>query len=307
MEQGRPVTVRTVKSVPFSLLYEYPAEYKSSSESTAYAMIPDVVRRVHVKVGDKVKQDDIIISLSEDNATYQQAKIQVRNAETSFNRMYALYKENGVSKQDYDNALTALNVARESLKQVEEMIHIKAPISGTVTSLAVRVSANVGAGTPLFTISNQGSYEASFFVLPNEISDIRTGEAASITTGQKTIEGRVTEVAITMDSMRRAFAAKAAFDGASKFLSSGMNVDVTVEAYKNPAAFIVTQKEILTEQGKNYVFIRKGDKAEKREITLGRQNGLDFEATSGIGDGDELVTSGVQFLSDGEKIRIASE
>ena len=75
-----------------------------------------------MKVGDGVKRDQVIVFFSQENTTYQQAKIQVENAVTSFSRMEKLYWESGVSKQDYDNARTQLSVARESLCSREEMI-----------------------------------------------------------------------------------------------------------------------------------------------------------------------------------------
>lgn len=303
-EEGRPVETRRIEKTDFSVFYKFPADYKSRSQSTAYAKLPDVVRKVNVKVGDKVRRDDIIVSLSDDNANYQQAKLQVENAETSFRRMESLYKQSGVSKQDYDNARTQLNVAKESLRSIEEMIHIKAPISGTVTQINVQVSSNVGPQTPLFTISNTNGYEASFYVLPNEIQDIKEGARAFIETREETLPGRIEEVSMTMDGMLRAFPVKAYFDKTSKFLVSGMHVDVTVEAYSNPDAVVLSQAEMTRSGDEWSAYVVKDGTAVKRSLKIGRQSGLDYEILSGIEEGDILISNGAQNVVNGEKVRI---
>lgn len=277
-ETGRPVETRVLEPEPFSVSLKFPADYKSRSESTAYAKIGDVVRRVNVKVGDRVKQDGIVLVLSEDNANYLQAKLQVENAQTSFSRMEKLYRESGVSKQDYDNARTQLSIAREALRSIEEMIRIKAPISGTITQLNVQVSSNVQPDTPLFTVSNQNGYETNFYVLPNEISDIHEGARAFIDYGGERFSGHIAEVSMTMDARIRAFPCKAFFDVASekqsRFLVSGMRVDVTVEAYGNDKAIVLAQSE-MTRSGETWsAYVVKDGTAVKRTLTLGRQQGL---------------------------------
>ena len=304
LEKGRPVKVRNLANETFSVYLKFPAEYKSSSESTAYALIPDVVRDVKVKIGDQVSRNEIILTLSEDNASYKQTKLQVENAQNSFNRMELLFNENGVSKQDYDNARTALDVAKEALKQVEDMIYVKAPIAGVITQLNVQKSSNVVPGLPLFTISNQDSYEALFYVLSNEIKDVKTEETAFIQTDSETLYGKVSEVSMTMDSMRKAFGVKADFEGKCKSITSGMNVDVSVETYKNEKAIILHQKEFASENGKNYAYIVNGNKAKKVEIELGRQNGLSYEVLSGLKAGDILICDGVQYLNDGDLVTV---
>lgn len=306
--QGRPVETRTVKAEEFSLFIKYPAEYRSRSQSTAYSKIGDVVRQVNVKVGDSVKRDQIIVLFSQDNTTYQQTKIQVENAVTSFRRMEKLYRESGVSKQDYDNAKTQLNVARENLRSIEEMIQVKSPIDGIITQLNVRVSSNVQPGSPLFTVSNQNGYEASFYVLPNEIGDIKAGEKAFIeVTGSDPFEGRVAEVSMTMDPMIRAFPVKANFNGNSNMLVSGMHVDLSVQAYTNENAIVLSQKEMVRNGDEWSAYIVKNGTALKRRLTLGRRQGLLYEVLSGIEEGDELITNGAQQVVDGEKVYVAGE
>jgi membrane fusion protein, multidrug efflux system len=303
-KEGRPVQVRTVKPETFSAYLKYPADFRARTQSTAYAKLSDVVRNVYVKVGDHVKRDQIVMGFSLDNSAYQQAKLSFENAEAAYNRTTALYAAAGVSRQDFDNTRTQYELAKENFKSVGEMIQIKAPIDGFITQLNVRISSNVNPGDPLFTVSNQDGFEAYFYVGADEIDNIRTGERAVIEGKNETIEGRVTEVSLIMDPVRKAFPVKAFFAGKPKTLVSGMSVDISVEAYRNDQSVIVNQKELVREGDIWVAYIVKDGKAVRKELVTGHEQGLKYEIAGGLTAGDVLVTEGAQNLSDREKVKI---
>jgi membrane fusion protein, multidrug efflux system len=303
-EKGRPVRIRSVTPEVFSVDLKFPAEFRARSQSTAYAKVSDVVRDIRVTVGERVVQDQVVLSFSMDTPSYRQAKLSFRNAESSYRRIETLYREAGVSRQNYDNALTQYEMARESFKAASDMVQVKAPISGTITQLNVRESANVSAGAPLFTISNQDGYEALFYVTANEIADIQTGSSATISGTGETINGKVTEVTLIMDPVKKAFPVKAFFTGRPKTLVSGMSVDISVESYRNDRAIVVARKEMILIDGAWFVYVQEGETAVLRAVQTGRGAGLDFEIASGLKAGDALVCDGVKELSDGDKIRL---
>lgn len=307
-EEGYPVKTRDVEEETFSLFLKYPAVYKSMSQSTAYSKLQDIVRRVNFRVGERVKKDDVVMSLSTDNASYKSAKVQLDNANASFKRIESLYKDNGVSRQEFENARTQLEVAREEFRQLSEMIEIKAPISGTITQMNVNVNSDVHEGSPLFTVSNQDGYEAHFFVLADEIEMIHTGENAEIETKDGKIKGTVNEVSMTIDAEALAFPVKAYFSQKDKSLASGMSVDVSVEVYRNNHAVVVTQNE-MTRSGDDWsAFVMTADgKCEKRALTLGRRQGISYEVLSGLKAGEKLITEGFQRLSGGEKVVVEKQ
>ncbi len=302
-EEGRPVHVRTIQAQPFSVYLKYPADFKARTQSTAYAKISDVVREISVRVGDHVARDQVVLTFSLDDTAYQRAKMSYENAEAAYNRTKTLFAASGVSKQDFDNAQTQYELAREAYRSASEMIHVKAPIDGYISQLNVQTSANVRPGDALFTVTNHDGFEAYFYVSADEIDDIRTGERALIDGKNETIEGRVTEVSLNMDAEKRAFLVKAFFAGKPKTLVSGMSVDVSVEAYRNENAVKAGQQELVREGDTWVAYVVKTGKAEKRAVSIGREQGLDYEILGGLEPGDILVTDGAQDLYDGEKVR----
>jgi len=249
-ENGQPVSVRELAPEDFSVYLKYPALINASSESTAYAGLDDVVRTISVQVGAAVKQNDVILSFSQDNRTLQQAVLANENAKTAFDRANNLFKSNDISRQDFDNARMQYEMTQTNLKAANDMIYVKAPISGTITQINVRVTQNVRPGTPLFTVSNSNAFEARLYVGADEIDRIKTGERAFIDlsrgkAGVEAIEGRVTQVSLNMDSQKQAFPVTAIFNGGDKRLVSGMNVDISVEVYHNEKAIVLSRQELI--------------------------------------------------------------
>jgi RND family efflux transporter MFP subunit len=303
-DDGYPVQVRTIRPESFSVYLKYPAEFRAQNQSTAYAKTNDVVRIINFQIGDYVSKDDVVVGFSMDNSSYQQAKVAFENAQASYNRINTLYLEAGVSKQDFDNARTQYELAREAFRAASELVQAKAPIGGYITQLNVRPSANVRPGDALFTISSQNTYEAVFYVLPNEIDSIHTGAKVFIQGRHETIEGNITEVSLMMDPLKKAFPVKAAFDGKPRTLVSGMSVDVSVEVYRNDKALTVHMNELIRSSETWTVFTVEGGRAVQEKVDIGRNQGFQYEVTGGLVEGDLLVSEGNQELNNGVKVRI---
>ena len=303
--EGRPVQTRVLAPEEFSVYLKFPTTLRAKSESTAYASLSDVVREVKVKVGDRVGRDQVLVSFDHDNPNYQQAKVAYENAQAAFNRSSALFADAGISKQDFDNMRTQYDIARAAFRSASDMIDVKSPIDGYVTRLNVRQTENVRPGAALFTVSNQGVYEARIYVTAAEIDLIKTGARAQIESGTRWIEGSVTEVSLIMDADKKAFPVTATFAGGARDLVSGMSTDVSVEVYRNPAAIVLARKELARAGGSYAAFVARDGVAERRDVVLGRERGLEFEVAGGLRPGEALVSEGLEGLRDGVAIKVA--
>jgi RND family efflux transporter MFP subunit len=306
-ENGQPVSVRRLEAEDFSVYLKYPTVVYAASESTAYASLSDVVRSISAKVGDTVKQDDVIVSFSADNQSLRQATLTHENALASFNRSSALFRNNDISRQDYDSARTQYEIARANLKAANDMVCVKAPISGTITQINVHSTENVQPGTSLFTVSGSGGYEARFYVSAAEIDRIQAGARAFINDPSQNIEGRVTQISLTMDSHKQAFPVTAFFETASNKLVSGMGVDLSVETYRNEKAIVLSRQELI-ETGEGYTaFVAEQNTARQVAVRVGLERGLRLEIASGLEEGELLISKGIQRLAPDTKINVVTE
>ncbi len=304
-EEGVPVRVRTLATESFSAYLKYPATLKARLESTAAASIPEVVREVRARVGDHVRKDDVIVSFSQDNANYQQARAARDTAEATYARFKTMYESSNISAQDFDNVKVQYAQATSAFKNMDNIINVKAPIEGYVTALNVQVTDNVYPGAPLFTVSNLDAIEAKLYVTTEEARTVRTGQAALIEEDGQPARGTVTQVSLVMDPLHKAFPVTASFANRGFALTSGITADVSLEVYRAPA-IVVKQKELVRQIDTWYAFVVNGDTAQRRALKVGHQDGLRFEVLDGLKPGDKLVTEGARSLNDGTKVRVVS-
>ncbi|MDR2588596.1 MAG: efflux RND transporter periplasmic adaptor subunit [Spirochaetales bacterium] len=301
-EQGVPVTLRQMRPALFTTFFKYPAAFIARSESTAKAAVTDVVRTVHGKIGESVKKDQVILAFSQDNPAYQQAKANYENARSVYRRTQALFKDNGVSQQNLDNARTQFEVAEAGLKAMDDAINVKAPISGFITRLDVRVTENVQPGAVLFTVSNLERVEARIWVSAKDIGFVSPGMAVIAEWLGEKISGQVTQVNMIMDTEKKAFLVLAEFRNTGRILTSGMTMDTVLQTYRNDNAIFIHRKELVTENGVPCVYVAVNETAQRREVTLGKTQGLLLEITQGLESGDLLISGGSQMVHDGSKV-----
>jgi len=305
-EEGMPVAVKRIALEPFSVYLQYPATLQARSQAAAAASLNEVVREIHGKVGDFVHRDDVVVRLSQDNANYQQAKTALESAQATYERFKTMFANSAVSPQDFDAVKVRYAQAEAGFKTIDDMINVKAPIDGYLTRLDAQVSDNVYPGAPLFTVSRLDAIDAKIWVGADEIGQIKTGQSAVVDGVGPKMDGSVAQVALVMDAQRRAFPVTVSFANPRFILSSGAMADVSVEVYRSQA-IVVSQAELLREGGTYYAFVVENGQARRRELSLGRQSGLSFEVLGGLKVGEELVAEGAQELSDGVKVREATQ
>jgi RND family efflux transporter MFP subunit len=307
-ENGQPISVRKLETEDFSVFLKFPALIHASSESIAYAGLDDVVRTISAKVGDTVRQGETIVSFSSDNRILQQAALAHENARTAFERSSFLFRSNDISRQDFDAVRMQFDISTTNLKAANDMVYVKAPISGRITQINVRVTENVRPGTALFTVSNSNGFEAMLYVGVDEIEKIQAGARAFIDLSrgktENQIEGRITQVSLTMDSQKQSFPVTAVFGGENRRLVSGMNVDISVETYRDEKAIVLSRQELIQTETGPAAFVVEENKLRQIAVQTGEEKGLRLEITGGLNEGDFIVSEGVHRINAQSMINI---
>ena len=307
-EDGIPVNVKPVKKSSFYTTLNYTSTVTGITESSKFSSVSDTVDQVLYSVGDFVTKDTVLITFPKNNpaANYYQAKASYVNAADTFKRMESLYKTKGVSKQDYDNAKTQLDVAKANWDIVGNMVEIKAPISGYITRIDVRPSENVNPDDHLVTVSNYDLLKAKVQIPEREINRIKTGMKATASWEDFTVEGIVVQTDLSLNPDTNSFGAVLEFDNNNHNIKSGVTAEISIVTYQKDDAVVVEKKNILTKDNSECVFTAVDSKAVKKEIKTGFRQGLDVEIIEGLNVGDILITEGNRLVSDGSKIRITS-
>ena len=305
-EEGIPIRQAIVAPSTFHQELKYNANLNGLEESTAQAMVSDIVTRINAKVGDKVNKGEVIISFPANTpaAQWEQATTAFNSIKTVYERMQRLFAQGAISQQDLDNVETQYKVSKANLEASEQMINVRAPISGVITAMLVNPSEKVFPGKDLFTVASTNGYKAAIMVPDTEIGKIKKGAKATATWLDTTIQGRVSSIALAMDMNSKAFRVEVSFNGKNPKINYGVTAEIAIEVLSKPNVFVVEREQILYENGNAYVWLNENGKAVRRPITTGLDNSLSFEVTSGLNGGENLITEGINMLSDNAKLQV---
>ena len=289
------------------------ATVESRNVVPARTRIGGTIASLAAKDGDEVKKDQVIAVVADEKLLLQRdaldaeivgLKATLAQAEVDFSRAQQLLPQGAVSRQQYDRARTALDVARAALNAriqsravIEQQIaegQVLAPTAGRILQVPYTAGTVVLPGDSIATIAEHG------FVLRLEVPErsaryLREGETVRIEgadIGQPNIKfGRVTLVYPEIRN-GRVEADATAPDLGSYFV--GLRVLVWISAGEREA-YIIPESFIETRFGLDYVRLRQ---ANGSTIAVPIQRGEPhptpampdgIEVLSGIHSGDVLV------------------
>ncbi|MFW5828091.1 MAG: efflux RND transporter periplasmic adaptor subunit [Alkalispirochaeta sp.] len=305
-EEGVPVEVRPVEPVPFRTYMRFTSSLSGAAESAASSMVSDAVSEIAYAVGDYVEADTAVVRFPTDNPSinYEQTRVNYESARTAFTRIQRLYEDDGVSQQSYDDARTRYEVARANWESVQKMTAVRAPISGFITRINVFESDNVTPGEPLFTVSDFGELKTTVWLTDRQVRDVAVGQPARALWQDVAISGEVVQVDMAMDQSRKAFAAKLRFRNPDRLIRSGVTATIEIDTHRSDSALILNQSQVIESGGEQFAFVVRDETVHQVPVTINHRQGLIVAVASGLEAGDEVVSSGLDLISDGQLVRV---
>jgi membrane fusion protein (multidrug efflux system) len=158
---------------------------------TVSADLPGTVDRITFDSGRAVRAGEVLVELNtrQERAQLAAAEADRELAKLTFTRMQSLYKEQVISKAEFDRALTeqAQTDARVSeIRAAIERKTIRAPFSGILGIRQVNLGQYLRDGDPVVELQALSPIYVNFDVPQQSIADMRTGREVRITTGSLT-------------------------------------------------------------------------------------------------------------------------
>ena len=302
-----PVGVETIKADNLVMQTSYNCVLSGIQETPVYAMVSDQVEKINVKIGSQVNKDDVLIEfpVSNPSASYRQAEAALELSEQTFQRMQNLFSTGGISKQDLDGAETQYKVSKANFEAVQQAVKVKAPISGLVTDINVKMAQKVNPGDLLFTVAQLSELKGRIWLTENEISYVKKGMPVTVEWHDQSYTGKISDIALSMNPNQRAYGVDIVVNNAKNHLKSGVTAKIFINLIDIPNTILVPRNIVQKDaNSESYVYIVENDIAVKRIIKTGVQNNLDFEVKSGLNEGDILIVEGFNIVKDKQKVKV---
>jgi len=306
-----PISVTTT-SIQVSSMPSMTA-YLGSVQTAQRAMVPSRlnvnVHKVAVKVGQSVRSGDLLIQLDdrELKAAVDQAKAELERARSDWDRYQTLLAERSVTQREADQVRTTFESAQANLKASTVRLghaSVRAPFDGIIEQLNVEAGEGVGMGQPLLSIETPGNLEIITHLPINPTSDLNVGTSLKYTTSSNGPEtkGVITELATAANPQTRTIETILQ-PTSSEALKPGDVVRVWIPSATEQSIWIPASS-ILQKGQLEFVYLVHDSKAAMRLVKSGKQRASEqlTQIISGLQEGDVLVTSPMEGLTDGHPV-----
>ena len=312
--KAKDVTVVELKSQKFDHYIQTQGSVESENNVMVSAKYMGVITKVYVNEGDQVNKGQVLAQI--DNAvilnSIESMKSQLELATSVYNRQKNLWDQKIGTEVQFLQAKTAkesLEKQVASLEEQNEMTKIKAPLSGSVDAVSVKVGENIAPGMPAFRVVNASDLKIDASVSEAYVTRIKKGNKVivSIPELKKDIEARVTFVGRTIDPISRTFVVEVKLPSHPD-LRPNMTGVLKVVYNTVPDAVTVPVNVVQTVNGEKILYVAETDGkntvARKRVVTVGGIFGSLAQIDSGVKAGEKVITFGYQGLSEGEIIKL---
>jgi len=315
IEPRNEVNIKPQISGIISELYKVPGDYVNAGDVIA-----------------KVKVIPDMNQLSSAEMRVRLAEINLKQAETDFQREENLYNQKLVSADEYDKSRLALNQAKQEKLAAEDALQvvrdgvsksnakasstlIRSTISGVILDIPVKVGNSVilsntfNDGTTIASVANMNDLIFRGNIDETEVGQLISGMPMKITIGA--LQDLKFDAAVAYISPKAVesnganqFEIKAAVHVAKDDkLRSGYSANAEIVLARADKVLTIPESAIEFSGDSTFVYIVKGEGKEKeydrRHVVTGLSDGVNIEIKKGLTDKDKV--RGPEIIADDDK------
>jgi membrane fusion protein, multidrug efflux system len=289
---------------------------------TVSADLPGTVDKIHFESGQSVQEGDILVELDTRQERAQLANVEAQRdlAHVQYGRSEQLVKAGVISKSEFDNAAAQQKATEAQVGDIKAAIArktIHAPFSGTLGIRQISLGQYLAAGQAIVSLQSINPIYVNFGVPQQDTPKMKIGRALHVTNTDvpgMAFSGKITALDSVINEQTRNIQIQATVQNQGGKLRPGMYVQVELplgeprDVIPLPASainyapygdsvYVVT--DIKDEKtGKTYRGVRQ------QIVKIEGSRGDQVAITSGLNNGDEVVSAGVFRLRTGAPVEI---
>ncbi len=332
-ETLRPIRSQIVSLTGSNQTRTFSGKAQAGLEAKLSFKVSGTVNRLLVKVGDRLKQGQVVatvdprdfdLQVQRAQAALTRANAAARSAAADYARVRALYENRNASRNDLDQARASAESSRADVasntKELElsrlqlGYTRLRAPAACFVASAPVEVNENVQSGQTIIEVVCGSRLEVAVGV--PEIFIARVKKGSKVTATFDSIPGirfpaKVTKVGVASGQTATTFPVTVQLQQAVPGFRSGLAADVTFrfDAGNGKPRILVPPVAVGEDRDGRYVFIVEElesgiGQVKRNPVTVGELSAEGLEIIDGLHDGTRIATAGVRRLREGQKVRV---
>ena len=244
------------------------------------------------------------------------ARIQEAQSVDNLKMAKANTGQSDVRREEVSGALAGVRQAEANVRYMEVMLDytkITAPISGTVTQRNIEPGEIVSPSdkNPCLVIADNSTLYLEAEIPETSLAGLVEGDPVTITVDAvpgKTFNGKISTIVPSANVMSRSFKVKVKiFNNEDNVLKNGMSAMATARTEKL-TGIVIPRSWMKIIEGEYYVvLVDKNHRAVHKKITLGYYDEKEAFIKSGLNEGEEVISVGLETLKDGDLLQIVNK
>jgi RND family efflux transporter MFP subunit len=223
-----------------------------------------------------------------------------------------MHERGSISESDYSKISNGLKMARAQQKLHTKNLaetRLYSPFRGVLLKRGVEVGEIIGAGLPLFGVSDIRLVHVNASVPETDLRFIKMGSEAQIyvSSVDSSFSGRVIEVGSLAEPATRAFSVRIEVENPGGILRPGMTAEIQIPSGREEEVISVPAEAVLRDMDNTaYVFVVDDFKRQafRRKISLGKIDENNIAVVAGLAQGELVVVGGQHKLHNGSLIAL---
>ena len=264
-----------------------------------------------VREGTEVAQGRPLFKVDDGELKAQVARAQADRdlAQQALTRTKQLLQEKAAAPADVERAEAQMRSTQAALDLLQLRLDrtlVRAPFAGVVGQRLASLGDYVNNSTRLITLQTVSPQRVAFQV-PERYADLlkvnqRVVFRVAALSGRD-FAGTVDFVDPLVALPARTITVKALVPNPRRELQAGMFIEARLETARRPDAVVVPEDAVSPMQGSMWVWVVNGEKAERRQVTLGVRTPGYVEIREGIQSGEQVVVGGSERLLPGAQVK----
>lgn len=300
-----------VQPTSFSEEIEITGTLVANQEVTIASELMRKVVQVQVKEGNYVKAGTLLFQLDDADLQAQLERLRQQEKLAALNeaRLKDLIAHDAAIQQDYDQAITNLNVLKAEIRQLAVTIdktRIRAPFNGRIGIVRVYPGALVSPNTVLTNIVDDTRIKVEFSVPEKYANLVTIGKSQRFTVQSDTAAYFATVVAkeSKMNEQTRTLLVEAIGANPHGKLVSGQSARLNLALHTANDALKVPSQALMPSPQGYAVYVAKNNKVAVAPVVIGQRGTQEVQIISGLNKGDTVITSNLLRLAPGADVAL---
>lgn len=300
---------------------------KADEEVLVSAEVDGVIKRVLVDEGTSVGAGTLLAQINETDykldwtrseAAFRQAQASLANTKAEYGRKEALFKDELITRQQFDDISTRVSLAEAELERARATLaisrerlartNIYSPLAGAVKEKRLSAGDFVRNGTPVLQIIRINPLKLNFTITEKDVASLKKGQEIAFTVDafpDKTFKGKVSLLYPNVEERTRTLQAEATVPNTDRMLKPGYFARIRIFTQAMRDAVVIPVTALMYDDTTIRVFVVVGDKAQARIVKTGNKYGEVVEILEGVKEKERVVVVGQNNLSEGVKVNVA--